>query len=431
MCHPRRVRFTRVSSIVGVIALAGVAGIMIPEGRTHAQINAGGSAQASGGIPTPPSGSSAGPLAYSCGVPPPQAGGGGRGQQPVFPLGQYPVKLPAVSLLGARNDLPNPYQPGIDWGQLPAGRKWGSTASVTTGPDGTIWVADRCGNSGAGGTTCGGASANVNPIFQFDTSGKLLRTFGAGMFVSPHKLAVDKDGYLWLADNGGHQVFKLSQDGKVVLTLGKKGVAGPGLDELDAPTDVAIAPNGDIFVGDGHSGGGLATGNARIMKFDKNGKFIKTWGRKGMGTGEFDVIHTLDFDSRGRLFVGDRQNNRIQIFDQDGKFIAQWFQFGRPSGIYIDKRTDTIYVADSESRDGRTNTGQFALAQTGYAYNLGAQRGIRIGSARDGSVRYFIPDPCPYPYASGSSLAEGVTIDFDGNVYGADFLMDVRKFVKK
>jgi len=150
-----------------------------------------------------------------------------------------------------------------------------------------------------------------------------------------------------------------------------------------------------------------------------------------MGPSEFDVVHTLAFDSRGRLFVGDRQNNRIQIFDQDGKFIAQWFQFGRPSGMYIDRRTDTIYVADSESRDGRTNTGAFALAQTGYGYNPGIRRGIRIGSARDGSVKYLIPDPCPYPYPAASSLAEGVTVDAEGNVYGADFLMDVRKFVKK
>lgn len=414
MSCARLMRFMCASSVAGAIVLAGVA-IM---------------AQASGVIPAPPSGSPAGPLAYSCGVPTAQAEDR-RGQQPMFPPGQYPVRLPAVSMLGARNDLPNPYQPGVDWGQLPAGRKWGSTASVTTGPDGTIWVADRCGNSGSGGTTCGGASATVNPIFQFDASGKMLKTFGAGMFVSPHKLAVDKDGYLWIADNGGHQVFKLSEDGRIVLTLGKKGVAGAGLDEFDAPTDVAIAPNGDIFVGDGHTGGGTAAGNARIMKFDKTGKFIKTWGKKGMGPGDFDVIHALAFDSRGRLLVGDRQNNRIQIFDQDGKFIAQWFQFGRPSGIHIDKRTDTIYVADSESRDGRTNTGQFALAQTGYGYNPGAQRGIRIGSARDGAVKYFIPDPCPYPYPSGSSLAEGVTVDLDGNVYGADFLMTVRKFVKK
>lgn len=372
---------------------------------------------------------SAGPLAQSCGVP--VAGANtARSGPPVFPLGQYPVKLPAVSMLGARNDLPNPYRPGVSWGQLPEGRKWGSTASVSTAPDGTIWVADRCGNSGSGGMTCAGASENINPIFQFDTSGKLLKSFGAGMFVNPHKLEIDKEGNLWLADNGGHQIFKMNQDGKVLLTLGRKGEAGPGLDQFDAPTDVAIAANGDIFVGDGHNGGGTATGNARIMKFDKDGKFIKTWGKKGMGPGEFDLVHTLAFDSQGRLFVGDRQNNRIQIFDQDGKFIAQWFQFGRPSGIFIDKN-DVIYVADSESRDGRTNTGQFALSQTGYGYNLGAERGIRIGSARDGSVKYFIPDACPYPYAASSSMAEGLTTDFEGNVYGADFLGDVRKFVRK
>ncbi len=405
-------------SDIAALMIAGIGVLAADVGRLNAQAING----------------SPGPLAQSCGAPQASANaaggaGGGRGL-PVFPTGQYPVQLPAASLLGARNDFPNPYRAGVSWGQLPEGRKWGSTASVTTAPDGTIWVTDRCGNSGAGGTTCGGASATVNPIFQFDTSGKLLKTFGAGMFVSPHKLAVDREGYLWLADNGGHQVFKLSQDGKVLLTLGKKGVAGAGLDEFDAPTDVAIAPNGDIFVGDGHSGGGTGAGNARIMKFDKDGKFLKTWGKKGMGPGEFDVIHTLAFDSRGRLFVGDRQNNRIQIFDQNGGFIAQWFQFGRPSGMYIDNN-DVIYVADSESRDGRTNTGQLTLAQTGYGFNQGAQRGIRIGSAADGTVRYFIPDACPYPYAGGSSLAEGVTVDSEGNVYGADFLGDVRRFVKK
>src|SRR5262245_48262803 len=375
--------------------------------------------------------SSAGAQANSCGVPttPPPTG---RGAQPTFPPGQYPVNLPAVSHLGARNDLPSPYQAGVDFGQLPAGRKWGSTASVTTAPDGTIWVVDRCGVSGAGGTTCSGPSASVAPIFQFDTSGKLLKSFGAGLFVSPHKLTVDKDGNLWVADNGSHQVFKLSSaDGKVLLTLGQKGVAGTGHDQFDAPTEVAIAANGDIFVGDGHTGGGTAVGNARIMKFDKDGKFLKTWGKKGMGPGEFDVIHTVALDSRGRLFVGDRQNNRIQIFDAEGKFIDSWFQFGRPSGMYIDKRTDTLYVADSESRDGRTNTGQFALPQTGYGYNPGIRRGIRIGSARDGRVTALIPDPCPYPYAGVSTLAEGVTVDNQGNVYGADFLMDVRKFAKK
>ena len=429
MSHTTRTKFIIERYLVLALILSPASLIVGRHEMIQARTNAANLAQASDGIAKPPAGSPAGALAYSCGLPPTR--NSSQPQQAVFPDNEYPVKLPAVSLLGARNDLPNPFKPGVDWGELPVGRKWGSTASITTAPDGTIWVVDRCGNSGAGGTTCAGASAGISPIFHFNTSGKLLKSFGAGMFVSPHKLTVDDEGDLWIADNGSNQVFKLSQDGEVLLTLGKKGVAGSGLDEFDAPTEVAIAKNGDIFVGDGHTGGGTAVGNARIMKFDKSGKFIKTWGRKGMGPGEFDLVHTIALDSRDRLFVGDRQNNRIQIFDQDGNFIAQWFQFGRPSGIYIDKKTDTIYVADSESRDGRTNTGQFALPQTGYAFNLGARRGIRIGSARDGSVKYFIPDPCPYPYAAGSSFAEGVTVDSEGNVYGADFLMDVRKFVKK
>ncbi len=210
----------------------------------------------------------------------------GRGTPPpVFPAGQYPVQLPAVSMLGARNDLPNPYKDGVDWGQLPAGRKWGSTASVTTAPDGTIWVVDRCGNSGAGGTTCAGAGATVAPIFQLDTSGKVLKSLGAGLFVSPHKLTVDKDGNLWLADNGAHQVFKLDQNGKVLMTLGKKGVAGAGQDEFDAPTEVASADNGDISSRTVTAAAGTAIGNARVVKFDKTGKFVKTWGRNGHGPG--------------------------------------------------------------------------------------------------------------------------------------------------
>jgi sugar lactone lactonase YvrE len=317
--------------------------------------------------------------------------------------------------------LPNPYAAGVSWGQLPDGRKWGSTAGIAVAPDGTIWAIDRCGVSGSRGTNC--AESTIHPVLHFDTSGKLLGSFGGGLFVSPHKVTVDRDGNIWIADNGittgkGQQVWKFSPDGKVLMTLGKAGVAGPGVDTFDQPTEVAIAPNGDIFVADGH--GSQPTANARIMKFDRTGKFLKTWGKKGTAIGEFDCIHTLAFDSRGRLFVGDRQNNRIQIFDQDGNFIAEWKQFGRPSGIYIDA-SDTMYVADSESRDG----------QPGYGYNPGCRRGIRIGSARDGTVQYFIPDPGPFPSTTGSSSPEGVTADAQGHVYGAEFTMDVKKYVKK
>ena len=232
---------------------------------------------------------------------------------------RFPV-APAVSPLGARNDLPNPYQPGVSWGQLPGGRTWGSTAGIALGRDGNIWALDRCGQSGAGGTTCAGSP--LDPILQFDPSGRFIKGFGAGLFVSPHKITVDPEGNIWVADNGitegkGQQVFKFSPEGKVLLTLGKAGVAGPGVDVFDQPTEVAIAPNGDIFVADGH--GNMPTANARIVKFDRTGRFIKTWGRKGTAAGDFDCPHTLAFDSQGRLFVGDRQNNRIQIFDQNGR----------------------------------------------------------------------------------------------------------------
>ena len=327
------------------------------------------------------------------------------------------------TLATVSNDLPNPYQPGVTWGQLPNGRKWGSTAGITIGPDGNVWALDRCGVSGSQGTSCLGSP--LDPILEFDPSGKFLKSFGAGLFVSPHKITIDRDGFIWVADNGtgggkGQQVFKFDQDGKVLLTLGVAGIAGRGTDRFDQPTEVAVAPNGDIFVADGH--GRDAADNARIMKFDKTGKFIKMWGKKGTAPGEFDCPHSLAFDSRGRLFVGDRQNNRIQIFTQDGAFIAEWKQFGRPSGIYID-RNDVIYVSDSESRDGAE----------GYGYDPGVRRGIRIGDARTGDAYAFIPDPTPYPYptALASSSADGVVADSLGNVYGAEFTMDVKKYVRK
>ena len=242
------------------------------------------------------------------------------------------------------------------------------------------------------------------------------------MFVFPHGFHVDKDGNVWVTDTiptsgegvagKGHTVVKFSPEGKVLMTLGKPGVAGDGPDTFNQPSDVVVASNGDIFVADGHGG----NSNARIVKFSKDGKFIKAWGKKGAAPGELDTPHAIALDSKGRLFVGDRNNNRIQIFDQEGSFMAEWKQFGRPSGIYID-RNDTIYVSDSESNTKR---------------NPGWKRGIRIGSARDGSLIAFIPDPEPNPDNSATSGAEGVAADAMGNVYGAEVgPRALKKYVKK
>jgi sugar lactone lactonase YvrE len=292
----------------------------------------------------------------------------------------------------------NPYKPVENWAQLPAGRVWGSTSAVDVDPKGNIWVADRCTQN-----SCAGRSEE--PIMQFDPSGKMLRSFGANMFIFPHGFDVDHEGNVWITDargqdGKGHQVFKFSPAGKLLLTLGKAGVAGDGPDTFNQPSDVVVAPNGDIFVADGHD----TNSNARIVKFSKDGKFIKTWGKRGSAPGDFDTPHAIALDSKGRLFVGDRANNRIQIFDQEGKFLEEWKQFSRPSGIHID-RNDVIYVADSESNTKR---------------NPGWKRGIYVGSARDGKVTAFIPDPEPAPDKSATSGAEGVAADLKGNVYGAE-----------
>jgi sugar lactone lactonase YvrE len=213
-------------------------------------------------------------------------------------------------------------------------------------------------------------------------------------------------------------VVKFSPDGKVLLTLGKPGVAGDPPDALNEPCDVVTAPNGDIFVADGHSGQNAnvpLTTVARIVKFSRDGKFVKAWGKLGSGPGEFKTPHGLAIDSRGRLFVADRGNNRIQIFDQDGKFLDEWKQFSRLSGIYID-RNDVLYGTDSESSTTR---------------NPGWKRGIRVGSAKDGKVTAFVPDPVTNPDTSATSGAEGVAADAQGNVYGAEVgPRALKKYVK-
>jgi len=373
------------------------------------------------------------------------------------------------------NDLPNPYRTvtGSDknfhYFKLPAGRTWGSTAAVDMDKDGkTIWVAERCGGNSCLDAATGQMSP-LDPVLHFDENGNLLKSFGAGLIVMPHGIFVDKDDNVWVTDNGnnapapargaaggaagrgaargaaaaapaapagpppgpfargavgvqagatkGSQVLEFSKDGKLLRSLGLPGgAAEPSY--FYQPNDVLVAPNGDIFVGEIHGGGGL------LLKFDPTGKLIKTLGRPGgapgSGPGEFDIPHCLAMDSKGRLFVGDRNNNRIQIFDQNLNFIDQWHQFGRPSGLFIDKN-DNLYVADSESDSVSQN-------------HAGWKRGMRIGSAKDGKVVAFIPDPETRvrPEFTNTSAAEGVAVDAKGNIYGAEVgPRDVKKYVKK
>lgn len=305
------------------------------------------------------------------------------------------------------NSLPNPYRTIEQPLTLPQGREMGWVMGLEVDRNGKdIWLFDTCGGALQ---ACGGST--VPPILKFDASGKFVRSFGAGMFVHPHGLYIDPKGNVWAIDGfggnvaktpQGHQVFKFSPEGKLLLTLGTAGVKGNGPNTFNTPSDVIVAANGDIFVADGH-GGDM---NDRIVKFNQDGTFIKAWGQKGSGPGEFDNTHSLALDSRGRLFVGDRSNNRIQIFDQNGTFLDQWRQFGSPSEVFIDKK-DVIYVADSTSNE-KTNPG--------------FKRGIAIGNARSGTVTAFIPDPDP----NGSQ--ELVVVDSKGAVWGG---LTIGRAVKK
>jgi DNA-binding beta-propeller fold protein YncE len=294
---------------------------------------------------------------------------------------------------------PNPYTMLPQWAQDLETAPLGSVSAVYPGADSVIWVAERC-----GANDCVGRDA-VAPIRLYDESGTLVRSFGAGLFAWPHGLYVDAEGNVWVTDarageGKGHQVIKMSATGEVLMRLGEPGVPGSDALHFNGPTAVVVARNGDIFISDGHE----PDSNNRIVKLAHNGTFLKSWGGSGKLFGQFLVPHALALDSRGRLFVADRDNNRIQIFDQDGEFLDAWTQFGRPSGLFIDAN-DTLYVSDNQSNAER---------------NPGVPRGIRVGSARDGIVAAFIPDPDFDPTNAQETGAHGVAADLSGNVYGAE-----------
>jgi DNA-binding beta-propeller fold protein YncE len=311
--------------------------------------------------------------------------------------------------------LPNPTSEVItQWAALPDGRTWGSTAGIDIGPDGHVWVYDRCGANGLDG----GCEANpdVDPILKYDrNTGEILANFGAGLFVLPHGLHVDDDGNVWVTDSQGneagtkgHQVIKFSPDGEELMRLGEAGQPGSGPGQLNEPCDVIVAPNGDIFVSDGHSGQNPdppAGRTGRILKFDSEGNFIMEWGEIGFRPGQFRTPHALEFDSQGRLFVADRGNHRIQIFSQDGELLDIYQRYSRISGLFI-TADDTLYAIDSESQE--TN-------------HYGWLNGVRIGSANEDRVTGFIPPHIPTDGRVLQGLAgEGIAVDEDGNVFVAE-----------
>jgi hypothetical protein len=318
--------------------------------------------------------------------------------------------------------LPNTYVLDEGFFQWPKGRPVGSISAIDMDRDGkSIWVFERCGKL----NSCIGST--VNPIMKFDSNGRLVKEFGAGLFVYPHGMYVDHDNNVWVADlqsnvdrpapPGGVRpppapagtplqgavVRKFSPDGKLLLTIGTPGVMGNDETHLSQPSDVAVAKNGDVFVADGHDS---QPSNHRIAKFDRDGRFLKAWDACGpMPADTLDCQHSIAIDSQGRLLVANRGNNRIEVFDQEGKLLDEWYQFGRPSGLFIDDN-DVLYAADSESDVMQHNA---------------FVRGVHVGSARTGDVTAFIPDPqgnpSPWMPAGTTNGAEGVAASKDGTIY--------------
>ena len=311
------------------------------------------------------------------------------------------ILLALASVASAQNHAPNPYQTQPTWAEAPPGRAWGSTSAVFPARDGSgnIWVAERC-----GANICTD-KPDLDPIVLYSPAGKVLKSFGKGQYLWPHGIFVDPQNNVWVTDargaaGKGHQIHKWSPDGKLLMSLGVAGVGGMGETIFKDPSDILAAPDGSLFVADGHG----ANGNNRIVKLAADGKFVKQWGTTGAEAGEF-----RDPARPGHGLAGPalRRRSRQQPHPdlRPGRPASRtWYQFGRPSGVFIDAN-DVLYVADSESNARR---------------NPGFKRGIRIGSAKDGFVTAFLPDPEPNQDEAATSAAEGVAADAAGNVYGAE-----------
>ncbi len=267
-----------------------------------------------------------------------------------------------------------------NWAQFPPGvTKWGAATGVDVDAHDNVYVLHR---------------NESMPIMVFDRYGKFLRAWGQGMFKTTHFLRVDPAGDVWVTDRGDMQAFKFTQDGKLLMTLGKKGVTGDNTSQetFNGMADLAVAKNGDIFIADGEGP------NTRVVKFSKYGKFIKWWGGKGTDPGQFNVPHSIAIDSKGRVYVADRSNNRIQIFDEYGDFLNQWTNFGTPWGLFI--KGDLIYVVDGTENNC-----------------------LLIASTKDGNVLEKI---------EGLANPTAVAVDSNDAIYVGEVNgTNVKKFVKK
>ncbi len=208
-----------------------------------------------------------------------------------------------------------------NWKQMPAGWVFGRVSAVANDSDANVYVLHR--------------NTTIDPLVVFDANGNYLRSWGKGVIGDPHGVRVDRANNVWVVDRAG-QILKYTRDGKLLMTIGIKGERGTDDKHFNLPTDVAWDSHDNTYISDGY-------GNSRVVKFDKDGKYVKDWGTPGSGPGQFSTVHSIQFDSKDRAYVSDRENNRIQIFDTDGKLIKIWNHLGSTQGIWISP-TDEMYI---------------------------------------------------------------------------------------
>lgn len=225
-------------------------------------------------------------------------------------------------------DLANGYELVPDWPKKPADIEWYVVTGVAVDKQDRVWTFNM----------------NDPPVQVYGAeSGEFLFGWGTGEFKRPHFIRIDQDGKVWCADYGRHIVRKYTERGELLLTLGTPDVPGRDEAHLNMPTDMATAPNGDVFVTDGY-------GNNRIVHYDKHGVFIKSWGQIGVGAGDLSQPHALAMDSNGLLYVCERNNCRVQVFDQSGRSLAQWRNLINPWGIVILPNDEIVVSGTTPAR---------------------------------------------------------------------------------
>jgi hypothetical protein len=253
------------------------------------------------------------------------------------------------------------------------------------------------------------------PVQVYTREGELVTSWGDGLFKSPHSLRFDSEGNVWITDHAAHVVKKFTPEGKLLLTLGSPGKPGEDAAHFNGPTDTAITPAGDVFVTDGY-------GNRRVVHFDAQGKFIKAWGTYGGGPGQFCLPHQVVVDSRGTLFVADRNSGRIQLFTQQGKFLNQWTHLIMPWGLWMTSR-DELWVCGS-SPQAWYKDGQYPPPKDQLFMRFSTDGRVRqlwtVPVGHDGQEK---PGDCNWLHA--------VATDSQGNLYAGDILgKRAQKFVR-